>query len=338
MNKKEVTVHLETITPLWTGDAWQENSNVRPSSLMGSLRFWFSVYWKAVKNGNNEKLNNNNVVADNLGELENPKEERTLKQIFLKRLLREGDNKSFDNILDESLEDLGLSVPSRLFGCTGWKSRVDIEISSFIKQELNFREIDFNFPFKENGINTEHWIKSVLFQRKDSKIVLHKDVKLLLKTTEYWWDNYLSGFFNFYKDKIIFVGGKLSFGFGLVNIRVEGEQNDKEANIKGIKYNDIMRIHKIEKIKYDNRKKVLGYNFKYFLRREEEMRYRKRNFGEQGAASSIYVSNLIENDDYHVYLINFNNPFDNKKVPDKIFSKYQKLLFNHLKSRGDRNG
>jgi CRISPR-associated protein Cmr1 len=43
MSKVEIKVQFETITPLWTGDAWMENNEIRPSSLIGSLRFWFEV-------------------------------------------------------------------------------------------------------------------------------------------------------------------------------------------------------------------------------------------------------------------------------------------------------
>ncbi len=43
MNYKKVKITFKTITPLWTGDAWQENKEIRPSSLIGSLRFWFEV-------------------------------------------------------------------------------------------------------------------------------------------------------------------------------------------------------------------------------------------------------------------------------------------------------
>ena len=40
---KTITLTLDTITPLWTGDAWGKNNEIRPSSIMGSLRFWFEV-------------------------------------------------------------------------------------------------------------------------------------------------------------------------------------------------------------------------------------------------------------------------------------------------------
>ena len=37
---KEIKITLKTLTPLWTGDAWGDNTSIRPSSIMGSLRFW----------------------------------------------------------------------------------------------------------------------------------------------------------------------------------------------------------------------------------------------------------------------------------------------------------
>lgn len=43
MAKVKLKVDFETITPLWTGDAWMKNSGIRLSSLIGSLRFWFEV-------------------------------------------------------------------------------------------------------------------------------------------------------------------------------------------------------------------------------------------------------------------------------------------------------
>ena len=40
---KSIRVTFQTLTPLWTGDAWGESKEIRPSSIMGSLRFWFEV-------------------------------------------------------------------------------------------------------------------------------------------------------------------------------------------------------------------------------------------------------------------------------------------------------
>ncbi len=34
---------FKTITPIYTGDAWQECREIKPASIIGSLRFWFEV-------------------------------------------------------------------------------------------------------------------------------------------------------------------------------------------------------------------------------------------------------------------------------------------------------
>jgi len=67
MSKVEIKVKFETITPLWTGDAWGENSTIRPSSIIGSLRFWFEVYNKICKN-EDFKGNNNGIPNEDLEE------------------------------------------------------------------------------------------------------------------------------------------------------------------------------------------------------------------------------------------------------------------------------
>ncbi|MEO1783994.1 hypothetical protein V4762_02830 [Thermodesulfobium sp. 4217-1] len=82
----------------------------------------------------------------------------------------------------------------------------------------------------------------------------------------------------------------------------------------------------------------MGFNFKYFLRKSEDKCLRKENFGEQKAASRIYVSNLLGDND-SVYLINFNNPFDyNEPLKKEIFDKYKELLFKFTEGQGNLNG
>jgi CRISPR-associated protein Cmr1 len=43
MGRIELKVKFETLTPLWTGNAWGQCMEIRPSSILGSLRFWFEV-------------------------------------------------------------------------------------------------------------------------------------------------------------------------------------------------------------------------------------------------------------------------------------------------------
>ena len=331
--KKEVTITFETITPLWTGDAWQDNREIRPSSLIGSLRFWFAFYWKIVKEGTTEKLNEKGIPMENLAELENSKKNRTFR-IILKEKIKEVNN--FDEAIDKTLDELGLSVPSRIFGCTGWKSRIKIEIEDFKGEDIEFNRLEFKFPLNKlqqnsNQLSTKFWIKRILFKDDDSKplkLFLFKDIKVKLTTSNYWWETYLEDFFNYFKDKLILVGGKNSLGFGFVNLRMD-DNSSFPSTISSV--DDWLKIVPIY-ISYTGDKKVLGFNFKYFLRKKEKKEFREQNFGKQGKASKIYVSNLLknrENDKSFILILLVNNPFEEfgeTGIPPEVFSKYVRWL------------
>ncbi len=109
MGKVEVKVVFETITPLWTGDAWQENSEIRPSSLMGSLRMAFSKYCEEKGIDNCRGMLNEKGVVD-----------EKFKNKKLKKYIT-----SFD--IKKILEKEKVSLESQLFGCQGWKSRITIK-------------------------------------------------------------------------------------------------------------------------------------------------------------------------------------------------------------------
>jgi len=78
---------------------------------MGALRFWFEVYCHAigipVKNYENEK-----VDID--------KFQKSLKSNLRKTT-------DLDEAEDMALAKQDISLPSRIFGCTGWKGQIKIE-------------------------------------------------------------------------------------------------------------------------------------------------------------------------------------------------------------------
>jgi CRISPR-associated protein Cmr1 len=80
--------------------------------LIGSLRFWFEVicYFTGITNNENYK---DGKLQDNLNEKE-----------FKEKVLKNG---TYFKGIDKTLAELGISLPSRIFGCTGWKGWIRIK-------------------------------------------------------------------------------------------------------------------------------------------------------------------------------------------------------------------
>jgi len=305
MGNEEIKVAFETITPLYTGDAWQESKEIRPSSLIGSLRFWFEVYDKICKNGE-IKLNTNGI----------PDEKLDYKKFKDKicELTKNNNFENFEQLQDEALKSLNISVSSRVFGCTGWKSRIKIKNINYDQETLNKNNVNDKFP-----LNTRFWILKSLFGNKE-EITIHKNITFVILSSEFWFCDYLKNFLDFYSDKMMLFGGKKSFGFGFVKVSYETSLN---CNILSNECNEFSKYYSYENISLnlrdnknvnqnDKENVILGYNFRYFLRKEKinKVDNRTKFFGLQGKASSTYISNFLLNKDRDLKLIIIKNPFD----------------------------
>jgi len=217
MSKVEIKVQFETITPLWTGDAWMENNEIRPSSLIGSLRFWFEVicYFGGVcsekdfdeKKGRFEKDIKNDEIKE--------------------RLLKHGTD--FNGQI-AALKELKVPIPAIIFGTTGWGSLIEIKA---INNQNNQNSTN-NYPFPINRVEFEE-----LKYKKDNK-----EIKPAWYFKKGFWGNFEVVFrvpaeiketiffplLNF-MDKYGYWGGGWNIGYGRLKVlSVNSQDNSWQKN------------------------------------------------------------------------------------------------------------
>ena len=237
MSKVEVKVQLETITPLWTGDAWMENYEIRPSSLIGSLRFWFEVicYFGGVCSAKDF-------------DKEKGRFEKDIKNKDVKEKLLEHGTYFYGQI--KALKELEVPLPAIIFGTTGWKSL--IEIKEINKQ--NNQNSTNNYPFPINRVEFEE-----LKYKKDKED--KEEIKPAWYFKKGFWGNFEvvfrvpeeikeTIFFPLlsFMDKYGYWGGGWNIGYGrlrVINVKNNNEElsnwkkrnfsifNEKNINIEG---------------------------------------------------------------------------------------------------------
>jgi len=197
-----IKVNLETITPLWTGDAWGENTEIKPQSIMGALRFWFEVYCYAVgipvKNYGNEQLNFN-------------KFQKSLKS----KLKEEID---LDEAEDMVLAEQGISLPSRIFGCTGWRGQIEIK-DIYAKKDENFEDYQQG---KLSIAGHNRWF----FPKKDEWFF--GNIEITFASKQVIIKSIIIPLLNLIQ-RYGFIGGRNNLGYGRVNFFIDSQNIEERV-------------------------------------------------------------------------------------------------------------
>lgn len=103
--KAIMTFSMESLTPLWTGNAFNRTEEIKLSSILGTIRWWYRIVCRSLglKVCGHEK-----------------KCELKRKQ-FLEDVLNTGD-------IDKALKNQGVCHECRLFGCNGWSGKIKLAI------------------------------------------------------------------------------------------------------------------------------------------------------------------------------------------------------------------
>lgn len=295
MKKEELTIKLETLTPIWTGNAFGECEEIKGQSMYGGLRYWFELYCKSVgipvKNFQDEELD----------------EEKYTREI--KYIIRSQGNLSIDRAKKIALNRCNITLASQIFGCKGLKGNLEIKSIESKEENINKNDIDFNFL----GRNIKPWMERNLFINKAKSIKCHKDVVIKTEiSSSYLWE--FKRFLKYYKDNTVLMGGKKSIGFGFAKLTTD-EPLTGVGKVQGKEKLYIFRKVKLGKV--PKNKETLGFSFKYYFRKEENKKCGDRkkksnkaedNFGKMGISSRFYFSNVVGKEgNKYVYVLGFPN-------------------------------
>ncbi len=239
---KTIKINFRTTTPLWTGDAWGNNVEIRPSSIIGGLRFWFGIicYFAGVTDNSDYE---NGKLKDDLKSDE-----------FKEKLLKYGAN--FEG-LDKALADCNISLPSRVFGCTGWKGWVRVKY-------VKFEKGNFKKELVRKIIRGKNWFWGTTYY--DGTFTISFEIE----------GNILEPIFYpilKFVEKYGFLGGKWNIGYG--RIKVENiddnlwnnkfaNENDDEIEFK-FNENSSKKISEIVEIKNGFSASTQSYDFLKFI-------------------------------------------------------------------------
>jgi len=349
----KLNVKFKTLTPLWTSNAWGQCMEIRPSSILGSLRFWFEVlcYFNGIIDDNYFDEDGKSIENLNYDEF---------KKILRKKIedkIKNDEKYEIEELIDETLSELGISLPSRIFGCTGWRGRIKIKKIEPI-EDYCF-ENRLNLPYAI-GIKKDNDDKNIIEWRTKNdyhqfiKEKYNGDNNNFKKDWSVWYfsDPYFYGKFEvtFETDKTIkdavlipllnfideygYIGGKWNIGYGRVKILNNDWDKDKTTfelskfgDFKDFDFKDI-----------DNYNKNFIFNYSGIFKNKKEYELIKYILG----CDKFYckrdrdLKNKIQNMPKEIGVIKFNDlEFDNaeEKVRENVRELIKKLLLMKMKMR-----
>ncbi len=300
----ELKVTFKTITPIYTGDAWQQCEEIKPASIMGSLRFWFEV------------LCYFNGVIDNEYFDENGKPSETLDYKKFKELKDKIKSKmDLENAIDTILKDMEISLPSRIFGCTGWRGRIRIKSIEYNKN--NFNKNNFKNEPRRAIIEGKRWYWK--------KTYYFGEFEIVFETDEVTKEAVLIPLLNFI-ERYGYLGGGQNIGYGRVKILNNNGNKDKTkfelckfGSFNDFDFKDIVndRVSTFEEL-IKKEKKILilrkdagGDSFKDIIKELIKIKAQKRKEHKENDGN--------ENERHQIF--GYNNPTEGSKILPYVYEE-----------------
>lgn len=117
---KEFAVKIKPLTPIWTGDANRQNTTLRETGIIGSLRWWYEALIRGLGGTACDPTNESSRCK-----LDHDKFYKAIKN---------------GNSIKDAL-DAQICQVCQLFGCTGWARKFRLEIVEKLNEEIIFKFI-----------------------------------------------------------------------------------------------------------------------------------------------------------------------------------------------------
>lgn len=116
-----MNINLETKTPIWTGNAYSKTDDIKSSSIIGNIRWWYEI----ICNSYGEKACNPTGMS-NKCELSH--------KSFLSEILN-------GKTVDEALDDQKICPVCKLFGCNGWGGKIKLVVDDSGKIDIDTMKV-----------------------------------------------------------------------------------------------------------------------------------------------------------------------------------------------------
>lgn len=259
---KTINVTFNTLTPIYFGDAKQYFIDIRPSAILGCMRFWLDVA--------NVGLSKGKITMDQMDELTkntNKKEDSkpNINEIILKKLFENTKDISWDNMILEEYKDTfkKKKCSDLLFGCEDFKGNITIEEINVGDENKNNQDEEdgggsglSNESKKENNDNEDNKNNErssiangvIYFEFKKGKKIKYKiyigEFSVRFKVNELLLEDYFYPLLYFINE-VGYLGGKWNLGFGRVEVvKVIDESIKQEIDLR--KYGKFAKCITIE--------------------------------------------------------------------------------------------
>ncbi|RJP46226.1 MAG: type III-B CRISPR module RAMP protein Cmr1 [Anaerolineaceae bacterium] len=201
-----MNITLKTLTPLWTGGVDQTSDRLHETGLIGSLRWWYEV-----------------IVRGLGGDVCDPTSDNLEHRCQF-------DAKAYEKT--KNVEDglIGVCPVCRLFGCTSWKRRFELQASATRSEPFWLATND-----KQGGFN--HWWLSKIYKSGNSHVAFGELMLIFRWMRGYESQHEIMKALLSLVSQLGAIGAKPQYGFGIVH---------NESSISAIEGLAIVRQNIIE--------------------------------------------------------------------------------------------